>query len=132
MGYNTNFTGEITITPPLPWSAIKDSRYLPGDASRDLMFDIAEETTETAEGTLVRREATAVVPVFEDPYKGYDIVEHLQDIVDRYGAGHEFSGHIRAEGDDAGDIWRLAVVDGHAVRIQARIIWPDGTEEPGR
>lgn len=134
MGYNTSFTGEITITPPLPWSAINDSPYLPGEAwdnGMDAKFKVAEETVDTDEGTLIRREAVAVVPVTDDAYKGYDIVDTLQGIVDAH-PGHTFGGYIRAEGEEAGDIWRLAVVDGRATKVTPRIIWPDGTEEGAR
>ena len=29
MGYITDFSGEIRIVPPLPWSAVKDSPWRP-------------------------------------------------------------------------------------------------------
>lgn len=133
MGYYTTYTGEITITPPLTWAEIKDSPFLPNDAFniRDLKFEVTREDRDTAEGTLIRREAIAVVPLTDDTYKGYDVVEHLQEILDAF-PGHEFTGSIRAEGEEAGDIWRLDVVDGRAVKVKPRIVWPDGTEEAGR
>jgi hypothetical protein len=134
MGYSTNYTGRITISPPLAWVEFKDSPFHPDrawDAGSELKFEVVEETVDTDEGQLTRRQATAVVPLTDDSYKGYDIVEHLQRIVDAF-PGREFGGYIRADGEETGDIWQLSVVDGRAVQIRPRITWPDGTEEPTR
>lgn len=126
--YDTEYTGEITITPPLPWSAIHDSPFVPdsrGYADRDCKFRLAETTVETDEGTLTRKQAVAVTSTFTGPTGGYDIVEHLQELIDLHGEGRTFAGFIEADGADFGDLWRLAVVNGRAVRIRARIVWPE-------
>jgi hypothetical protein len=128
MGYTTNFQGEITITPPISWGDIKDSPFLPDRAknrtNRDLMFRIIETPTETAEGTLIRREAVAMVSTWTDEARGTDIVKHLQEVVDAY-PDHAFTGRLDCEGEDAGDLWRLEVHNRTAVKVQPRIIWPD-------
>ncbi len=126
--YDTTFTGEITITPPLPWSAIHDSPFVPdsrGFADRDCKFRLDTATVETDEGTLTRKQAVAVTCTYDNPCGAYDIVEHLQELIDTHGEGRTFAGFIEADGANAGDLWRLAVIDGRAVRVQPRIVWPD-------
>jgi hypothetical protein len=73
-----------------------------------------------------------VLPVMEDPFNAYEIVEQLQDIVDAFGPGREFAGYLAADGSEPGDIWRLAVVGRRATKVTPRIVWPDGTEESPR
>lgn len=121
MGYYTTFTGEITIVPPLTWAEIKR-----GPGLEDLRLRTVEETTETDEGRVTRVTADAVVPITEDSYKGYRIVEELQALVNAHKA-HRFVGYISAEGEDAGDMWRLTVAakDRKAVRVKPRIVWPE-------
>lgn len=136
MGYCTRFFGEIRIDPPISWSRIKDSPFARKGSNgwweRDLKFHIVEETTdvsdERGEGTLIRREAVAIVTSEEDDSRGYNIVEHLQQVVTAYGEGRTFTGRLYAEGEEAGDLWRLEVHDGRAVRVEPRIVWPDGSE----
>src|SRR5574343_1339258 len=92
MGYTTYFTGEITITPPIPWGRLTGSPFLPdnarnyggrdSDGPRDLMFRIEEQTTETDEGILTRRSAAALVTTWEGGVTGYDIGEHPQAVID--------------------------------------------------
>jgi hypothetical protein len=126
MGYYTNFTGEIAITPPLTNAEIaQHPEFTSGDT--DVRLRIVEDTTETAEGTLTRRLADAVIPAQEDSYKGYDLIEHLQAVIDAY-PGHTFTGRLNCEGEEAGDLWRAVIRDGRAVRVEPRIIWPDDEE----
>ncbi|MFG1846873.1 DUF6205 family protein [Micromonospora carbonacea] len=131
MGYITRFTGEIAITPPIHWGDIKDSPFLPDNArnrdGRDVMFRIAEAERDTLEGTLIARSAVALAPTWEDEMRGYDIVEHVQQVVDAH-PGHEFTGRLDCEGEEAGDLWRLEVHDRRAVKVTPRIVWPDGSE----
>jgi hypothetical protein len=128
MSYNTRVTGEIAITPPIAWGAIKDSPFLFGDdrwPGRDVGLRIVEETVDTDEGTLIRRHAVAVVPAREDGYKAYSIVEHLQELVNQFGAEHTFTGMLEGEGEDSGDLWRLTVRHRNAVKVVPQIVWPD-------
>lgn len=129
MGYYTNFDGEIAITPPLLWSEIKDSPFVQpgpyGTVDRDCMLRVVEETVETEEGTLIRKQAVAVLCTYEDQAKAYSIVEHLQELINLHGKGRSFSGYISAEGEEAGDLWRLTVKNGQAVKVEPRIVWPE-------
>jgi hypothetical protein len=131
MGYITDFQGEITITPPIPWGQIKDSPWIPKaakDRDEDVMFQLVDTVTETTTGQSVTRTAVAVVSTWDEEARGYDIVEHLQRVVDAY-PDHEFGGHIDAEGEECADLWRLAVVDRKAVKIKPVITWP-GEADP--
>lgn len=125
MGYYTRFSGEIAILPPLTWTEIKN-----GPDLQDLHLRIDEDVEETSVGRIIRVMADAVVPVQEDSYKGYGIVEELQALVNAHKSLHHFVGYISAEGEDAGDLWRLAVKDGKAVKVKPRIVWPDEEVRP--
>lgn len=122
MGYYTRFEGEISIVPPLTWAEIKK-----GPGIQDLRLRTVEDVEETDEGRVTRVTADAVIPLMEDSYKGYSIVEELQALADAH-KSHRFTGYISAEGEDAGDLWRLAVKNGKAVKIKPRIVWPDEGE----
>jgi hypothetical protein len=122
MGYNTSVSGEITITPPLTWNEIKDSPFLGCDL--DVALHVQEETVDTEDGTLTRKTATALVPAWEDSYKAYHLVEHVQRALDAF-PGHTFTGRLECEGEDNTDIWRVIIRDGRAVKIEPRIVWPD-------
>jgi hypothetical protein len=124
MGYYTQYSNEIEITPPIPYGKVKDTPFIVKDdgfwgyTGKDVMFDISEDI----EG---KRFARAIVPVQEDEYKGYNIVEHVQEIVDMFGDSHNFSGYLNAEGEETGDLWRLYVINGRATAIKPTITWPE-------
>jgi hypothetical protein len=134
MGYITRFSGELAIEPPLTWAEIRDSDFSPDhfEANRlDVKIRVEEVTVDTVEGQMIRRSGGALIPAYEDEMRGYDIVEHVQRFIDTYGPAHSLTGRFDCEGEEAGDIWRLVVHDGRAVKVTPRIVWPDGTEEVG-
>lgn len=136
MGYYTVISGEIAISPHIPWDELKTSPFVEGGATeyveKDVALRVVEKVTETDEGTLTVRYADAVIPAGDDSVKAYGIVEHLQELIKLHGEGRAFTGRLDGEGEDAGDLWRLEVHDGKAVKVRPRIVWPDGTEEPQR
>lgn len=124
MGYYTTWSGKITIDPPIPWDLLEHSRYRDdahGDDSDAAI--VVEETHDKAAGTFTRA-GVAIHNRWEDHSKSYDIMEDVQAIVDAFGEGRTFSGHIAAAGEEAGDLWRLCVVNGKAVRVSPDILWP--------
>lgn len=126
MGYTTRVTGEITITPPIPWHEVENGPFTGTSREhRDVNLRLCEEIVRVDGDRLLRRTADAVVPAFEDSYKAYYIVEHLQELIDQYGQGRTFAGRLDGEGSDAGDMWRLVVRGGRAVLVQPTITWPD-------
>lgn len=130
MGYRTDARGQISISPPIPWGEIKDSPFLPGNAraratERDIMFRIDSEEVETAEGTLTRRAAVAMEQSWGDDSRNYNIVAHLQEAIDRYGKNHTFTGRFDMSGEESGDVWRVCIRNGKAVRVDPVVTWPD-------
>lgn len=134
MGYTTHFSGSIRIEPPIPWGLIKDSIFAHQDGhtpradQRDVKLEVVEEPAETDEGTLIRRHAVAIVPAWEDEARDNGTENHVQQIIDQFGQGRTFAGRIDAEGEDAGDLWRVEIRDGNAVRVEVRLVWPE--DEP--
>lgn len=122
MGYNTSVTGEIRIEPPLAWREFKDSPFAGRDM--DVKLRIDEETVDTDDGPLIRKTASAIVPAWEDSYKAYKLIEHVQQAIDAF-PGHTFTGRLECEGEENTDLWRVVIRDGRAVRVEPRIVWPD-------
>lgn len=123
MGYNTSVSGEIRIEPPLTWAEIKDSPFL-ASYGLDVTLRVEEETVDTPDGTLTRRTATALIPSWEDSYKAYHLVEHVQRAIDAF-PHRRFTGRLECEGEENTDLWRVIIRDGRAVRVEPRIVWPD-------
>jgi hypothetical protein len=122
MGYNTSVSGEIRIEPPLAWREFKDSPFTGTD--KDVTLHVDEETVTTDDGPLIRKTAIALVPTWEDSYKAYKLVEHVQEAIDAF-PGHTFTGRLDCEGEENTDLWRVVIRDGRAVRVEPRIVWPD-------
>jgi hypothetical protein len=131
MGYYTSVEGEIAIEPPLVWSEFKDSRFNSQsldsyDGMSNIKLRIHEETVDTDEGQLVRFTATALVPAWGESSNYYHLVEHVQAAIDSF-RGHTFSGRFECSGEEPGDLWRLVIREGRAVKVKPQLVWPDET-----
>jgi hypothetical protein len=130
MGYQTHYSGEVTITPPLEWHEFKDSPFLEANLNfglggwKDVCLRVDEDDVETDQGVLTKKISDAVVPIQEDPYKGYEIETHLKECIESF-PYHNFEGQLDAEGEDAGDLWRLVVRNSMVRRVNAQIVWPE-------
>lgn len=131
MGYYTTFDGRIEIDPPLTWEEIRETPWADAEGFPELRIEVEEETVTTEVGEATLKKGVAVVPAQEDPYKGYSILSTLKEILAAF-PDHAFSGEIRAEGEEAGDIWRMRIVNGKAIREDAQVTWPDGTKAGAR
>jgi hypothetical protein len=134
MGYYSTVTGRIAIRPPLPWSAIRDSRFLPDRAEAnylEVQYEVAETVEETGDGTVSRKQAMAVVPSFEDSYKAYDLADTLAEInTEIVAAGSLLWGYLVRKGEEQGDVERYGIQNGTTDTVsteKARLSWPDGT-----
>jgi hypothetical protein len=124
MGYESHFTGHITITPPLTWAEIKR-----GPGLQDVRLELDEKVTENESGQTRIITAVAVLPLTGGAFNGYDIAEELQALVDAHRA-HEFTGEIAARPlDPGGEPWRWIIRDRRVVRQVPRLEWVD--ETPG-
>lgn len=132
MSYTTRVTGGFAITPPLAWPEFKDSEFAPHNIKTSydpsLALHVDEDTVNTDEGPLLRRTATALVMREIDEYRERGLVDEVQRAIDSF-PGHTFTGHLECEGEENTDIWRVVIRDGHAVKVQPRIVWPDD-EDP--
>lgn len=131
MGYITHANGQIDIAPPLSWAQIKDSEWMPdgphADETGDIKLVITEAEVDTADGPLFVRQAVGVIQRHEDEPRNYYIVEQLQQLIDAF-PEHEFTGRFDCEGESTSDLWRVEIHDRKVVRVEPRIIWPDGSE----
>src|SRR5437764_620918 len=125
MGYYTRFDREIRIDPPLTWAEIRDSPYLPDAAYSSGVPDVKFPVEETDEGTITRRRAVGIVPLTDGQYKGYSIIETVQEVIDQYKETHSFTGRFDCEGEETGDLWRLVVRNGRVEKVEPRIVWPE-------
>lgn len=129
MGYTTRFSGEIRIDPPIPYEDIAGQGFVREGrewATKDVRLKVVETPVDGTPGAY-RREAVAIVGL-GDAYSLPHAVEHAQEIVDRWGPGRTFTGRLDAEGEEAGDIWRLVIRDGRAQEVRPQIVWPEDEE----
>lgn len=129
MGYTTHVTGEFAINPPLTWPEFKDSEFAPDNIidsyDPDLILRVEEELVDTDDGPLLRRTATALVMREIDEYRAYNLLDQVQAAVDSF-PGHTFTGRLDCEGEENTDLWRVLIRDGRAVKVEPRIVWPEG------
>lgn len=130
MSYDIRFSGEIRIDPPIPADEVLSAGFIePGRyGDRDVAVKVAEVPVDDTPGAY-RRLVVAIVPSMSS-YTAYDAVEHVQEIVSRWGEGRTFTGRLEGAGEEAGDLFRIEIQAGVAVEVRPRIVWPDGTEEP--
>jgi hypothetical protein len=128
MGYSNDFTGEITITPPLTWAEIQTSPPL-----RDTTLRLVEAITDTETGRTITTQAISVS--VESGFSGFNAVKEIQALVDHHGATHTFAGHIDAQFEiglvKAGQpgCERYVVRDGRVETLTPRLVWP-GEDDP--
>jgi hypothetical protein len=125
MSEDTTAHGAIVIDPPIVWTTVAcPAAWLAidhdGGPWRDALLRVVETQEDTPDGVLIRRALDAIVPA---SLLGHDLLEQVQEIVDRFGAGRTFSGHLECIYAGGEDVWRIAIRDGRAVEI--RPTWPD-------
>jgi len=139
-------TGVISIHPSLDWGGINVSPYLDADGaigartgyrrSRQLKFGLHEELVQCVHPSPerpsqermefhIRRWTDAVVPVSAGKsWYANNLVEDLQELVNEF-PDHEFLGYIDViPMVTTSSRWRLCVVNGLAVKIYPRLVWP--------
>lgn len=121
MGMLSSVEGRIEISPHLPWAKFRELHATaPG---LNVRFEVHRETVDTEEGTLEVKKAVAIVPRYDDEYKAYYLLEHVQRLVDVC-RGHQLSGYLE-EVTEEHQLSRIYVVDGKAVEVRPEIVWPD-------
>ncbi len=59
-----------------------------------------------------------------DGYRADSLLDEVQVAIDAF-PGHDWSGRLDCEGEQNGDMWRVVIRDGRAVKVKPRIVWPD-------
>lgn len=125
MGYESHWTGEVRISPPLTWAEIKNSSQSPGFQDLKLRLDEQVEDTDAGQVRIITGVAVETLADIRGAYNGYTIEEELQAVVDAH-PGHEFTGAIDARPlDPGGTPWRYVVQGRRVVRQELRLVWPD-------
>lgn len=125
MGYESHWTGEVHITPPLTWAEIKNDH---SKGFQDLKLLLNEETTDTPTGQTRTVTASVIGPLTGGAYNGYDVEAELQSVIDAH-PGHEFTGAIEARPlDPGGTPWRYVIQGRTVVRQEPRTVWPGDDE----
>lgn len=128
MGYESHWSGEIRITPPLTWADIKR-----GPGLQDVTLRLDETVEETPTGQVRTVTANAITPISGGAYNGYDIETEIQAVVNAH-PDHQFSGAIVGRPVDSDGttfrytVTKSALTNQRVVREVPRIVWPDGTE----
>lgn len=126
VGHYTCVTGEIRIEPPLTWKAFETSPFYPpvdDGSDYNVMLRVVEDTVETEDGPLIRKTADALVSRWDDSFKAYNLLEHVQAAIAAF-PGHTFTGRLECEGEDNTDMWRVEIRNGTAVKVEPTIMWP--------
>lgn len=122
MGYDADWDGQVTITPPLTWPQIKNAPKL-----RDLELVREETTTDTETGQTLTITASVLQPKSGwGAYAGSSIEPELNSFLAAF-PDHEFTGAITADGPE-GNHWRYVIQGREVVYQTPRIVWPG--EEP--
>lgn len=133
MSYTSYLSGEIVIDPPIPWGELQGSQFVrtPDNQEWDRLtwLRLVEDTVETDDGTLIRKQAIAIRHAEADELRVRGLDRQVQEIIDAHGDGRTFDGVFLVRGEKSPDIWRVRIIDGRAVEERPRIVWPDGTEE---
>lgn len=125
MGYLTRFTGYLNFSRPLKHGEVK--QVPEGDL---FGLDVWEDEEDTDDGRIIRKSAEGIEVKWEEPCKGYDSQEQLQNLIDALPADVEVRGEIRCDGEQTGDISRYVVRDRKVISETPKLTWPDGTTEP--
>lgn len=138
MSWDTRVSGEITITPPLPYAAFRDSEFRAHRRDSVLMLIEDNKVEETPTGVNHDILAVGIDFRFGEEGRHYGVKEELIKIVQRY-PDHEYTGALMLVGPEL-DVVRYRVVphvtnteDGPGLRHEviedkAVMTWPDGTK----
>jgi hypothetical protein len=123
MGYEATWSGQVTITPPIPANKPRDewpAAFFHARGFNDILLPIVERATDVL-GTF-RRVIDTVLPAMST-FSGYNIESELRTLIAHW-PDREFAGTITAFGPE-GDHWRYVVADRQVVRQTAAVMWPD-------
>lgn len=134
MGYYSRVTGNIEIKPCIPHKIMielikkgfaedETNKHM---TDRDVLVSYDINTQETEQGTLKSYSGRAISPLTDDSYKAYEIINHVQEIVDFLGTEtYRYLGYLEINGEEQGDPWRVCVKFGKATVVKPTLVWPE-------
>jgi hypothetical protein len=135
MSSSTNIEGEITISPPIPWPLVKDSRFVV-QAGRwctdtDVQLRVDQESTPTGDGYVTVAYAVAIV-VSGRETDGRHVVSEINEILAAFGEGREFGGRLDLTNRDYMTTTRVKVIGtglvARAAEFEPIVTWPKESE----
>lgn len=131
MGNNTRVTGEITVSPPLNYTELRQwPQVLRAAGSRNGWAPLKPEEdrteTETDEGMLVKISCSTLVPYSQSSFSGADSLDnYLNAAIAQWGGDHTFSGFFECV-DEEGFWYRVVVgADNKAHTVRPVMTWPE-------
>lgn len=125
MSYRTKVSGEIKFEPaiagPIAATTLGPVQF---DGARRPVYGLHAKL-----GEQVMPVAKAIVSSGREWRDEEELLEHLDallSIVNLYNDGEDtITGYLECQGEEAGDLWRVYVRNGQAVRVDPKIVWPD-------
>lgn len=121
MGYGIRISGQLVFSEPLPWESVKDSKYAKREGDLELIL------SQVPSGTSIVTQAVGLEDPIGESFSRYHLEEDLQAFVDAH-PGIEFNGRLDLEGEEAGDLRRVKVIDGSVVTFEPKLVWPAESE----
>ena len=123
MSYDIKISGMIKFQPPI-FGPIATTTLGPVqfDGARRSVFGLHAAPSSVAS-------AGAIVSSGQERPTEDEILEHVGALVSflrGYTDGEPvFTGYLECQGEETGDLWRVYVRNGQAVRVDPKIVWPD-------
>jgi hypothetical protein len=127
MGYYSHLRGGWAVHPPLKWSEIEPHVELTEAGRRTVWLQVEEKKEDHEEGVLITKVCHHVAVYEGESIKAYDTEQEVREIAEAF-PDHEFRGYMQVEGEENGDMWRMYIVKGKAIKHTVEALWPDPPE----
>ena len=121
MGYGIKIRGRLVFSEPLPWESVENSKYAYGRGDLEFINSLVPS------GDGIAKFAVGLEDPVGESFSRYHLEEDLQDFVDAH-PGIGFNGRLDLEGEEAGDLRRIKVIDGSVVTFEPKLVWPAESE----
>ena len=125
MGYDTSFSGEWKVEPPLSAEHVAD---LNAFAEQDHRGDSRCpgnycQWIPSDDGKVIE---------YDDGEKFYDYVEWIEYLIEtKFNPwGYTLNGTVEWDGEEQGDMGRIVITDNFVTTVEPKIVWPDPDPQP--
>lgn len=127
MSYSTHVQGGIYVSPALNYREIllyeEAVKQHPEIRRPDLKLKREERSELTDAGLSKVITSPGLEPGNEDDQRAYNLEEEVILFARIFGKTHTFVGELDCTGAENGDVWTMSIVDGKAVRKEAKLVW---------